>query len=87
MAKVGSAKYMTNKFVEIHKKWGKNGKHDLTKINQGMLAIVENAPKYRKKASKEFLEILMNVGIEEEQYEVCSLIKKELEKRKNDTSK
>ena len=84
----GDDTYMFDKFAEIHEKYGDliRKDDDLIRIYNAMLYQVKDH-KTLKKSTKKCLEILMSYGIKIEEYEICGLIKKELDRRNKDQNR
>jgi len=80
-------KELMDKFVAMHEKYSDLDEQDediqdkINEINFSMLEYIQRG-KMHKKVSKTCLEILIDIGIGYEEYEVCSKLQKELNKRK-----
>jgi cell division protein FtsL len=72
-----------NKFLKLYDNYESHSediKKSLNDLNKKVLGLVKDE-KILKKIKKEGLKILMDIGIKEEEYEICSDIKKEIDKR------
>ena len=86
MKKSKNKKYGVNHFVKLYEKYG-HIKDDLElqelfeRMDKSLIRDIKISKKDIRQYSKKALNILIDIGIKYEEYEICSLVKKEIDRR------